>query len=95
MKRMSMRMVEGDDQITISSALFQAAVWLENAYPAGSKERMIADICWQAHEIIEDYEVGTAALTALPGRSQPKRSGDRGRAAKGSRAPRPIAQRLP
>jgi hypothetical protein len=44
-----------DEAITLSSALFQASIWLERTYPEGSMERLIADVCWQAHEAIEDY----------------------------------------
>ena len=42
--------------ITLASALFQASVFLEAAHPAGSQERQIAAICWQAFEALEALE---------------------------------------
>ena len=42
--------------ITLASALFQASVFLESAHPAGSQERQIAAICWQAYEALEALE---------------------------------------
>ncbi len=42
--------------VKLSSALFQAAVYLESAYPNGSQERMIADLCAQASAAMESPE---------------------------------------
>jgi hypothetical protein len=41
------------DILALASALFQAAGWLQTHYPPGSIERTIADVCWQAHEVID------------------------------------------
>ena len=38
------------EKIDLTSALFQSSVWLESAYPKGSMEHQIADVCWQAFE---------------------------------------------
>ena len=47
---------EDADAITLCSALFQASILLESAYPIGSEERAIADMCEQASMAIEELE---------------------------------------
>lgn len=42
-------------EVELSSALFQAAVYLET-YPVGTFERQIADICAQASAVMEPEE---------------------------------------
>lgn len=53
---------ERDVTITLCSALFQASVLLEFAYPIGSNERAIADLCRQASAAIEELESDIFAL---------------------------------
>jgi hypothetical protein len=40
----------------LDSALFQASVFLSSAYPLGSQEHQIADICGQAAMALEELE---------------------------------------
>lgn len=49
------------DGITLAGALFQASVFLGSAHPAGSQERQIAEICWQAFEALEAIEIAAGA----------------------------------
>jgi hypothetical protein len=44
------------ESISLASALFQAHGWLKAKYPKGSMEYEIAEICWQAHEALEEAD---------------------------------------
>ena len=57
------------DGVPLSSALFQASVWLESAHPAGSMEAVIAGICWKAHEALEGLEAEIAEIRSTQKKS--------------------------
>lgn len=48
--------MKDNDGVTLASALFQSALFLESAHPIGSQERLIAEICWQASKALEPMD---------------------------------------
>jgi hypothetical protein len=56
---MEPKMSERGDDLPLSSALLQCAVWLRANHPDGSFEREVADVCWQAHEVIDEPAMGS------------------------------------
>jgi hypothetical protein len=64
-----------DEKISLSSALFQAAVLLESKYAAGTQEHLVAEICAQASTEFEELECEIESLkqAMAPSDDHPRR----------------------
>jgi len=83
---------ENDEEITLCSALFQAAVLLEAIFPVGSCERTIAVICAQAAIALEE---SAREIFELKSRLEANENYPRGSADQATADQSPAAALLP